>query len=54
VKLERIRIVEINTPEGNVVQRTDITPAQKHILSRLKVPEPKKIREIILKSKVRA
>jgi len=53
-QLERIRIVEINTPEGNVVQRTDITPAQKHILSRLKVPEPKKIREIILKSKVRA
>ena len=53
-QLERIRIVEINTPEGNVVQRTDITPAQKHILSRLKVPEPKKIREISLKTRVRA
>jgi hypothetical protein len=53
-QLERIRIVEIDAPEGEIVQRTDITPAQKHILSRLKVPEPKKIREIILKSKVRA
>ena len=52
--LERIRIVDINTPEGKVVQRTDITPAQKHILPRLKVPEPKKTREISLRSKARA
>ena len=52
--LERIRIVEINTPEGKVVQRTDITPAHKHILSRLKVPEPKETRETSLRSKARA
>ena len=53
-QLERIRIVEINTPEGKIVQRTDITPAQKHILSRLKVSEPNRIREISLRSKARA
>jgi transposase len=40
--------------EGKIVQRTDITPAQKHILPRLKVPEPKKTREISLRSKARA
>jgi len=53
-QLERIRIVEIDAPEGEIVQRTDITPAQKHILLRLKVPEPKKTREISLNSKARA
>ncbi len=53
-QLARIRVVEIDTPEGKIVQRTDITPAQKHILSRLGVPEPKKIREISLKNRVRA
>ena len=53
-QLERIRIVEINTPEGEIAQRTDITPAQKRILSSLGVPEPKKIREIRLKNRVRA
>ena len=53
-QLERIRIVEVDAPEGKIVQRTNIAPAQKHILSRLGVAEPKKIREIILKSKVRA
>ncbi len=30
---ERIRIVEIDAPEGKIVQRTDITPAQKRIFS---------------------
>jgi hypothetical protein len=54
VKLERIRIVEINAPEGKVLQNTDIAPAQKHILSHLTVPKPKKTREISLKSKARA
>ena len=53
-QLERIRIVEIDAPEGEIAQRTDITPAQKHILSSLGVPEPKKIREIRLKNRVRA
>ena len=53
-QLERIRIVEINTPEGEIAQRTDITPAQKRVLSSLGVPEPKKIREIRLKNRVRA
>lgn len=54
IQLERIRIVEIDAPEGKIAQRTDITPAQKHILSSLGVPKPKKIREIRLENRVRA
>jgi len=53
-QLERTRIVEIDAPEGKIAQRTDITPAQKHILSSPGVPEPKKIRKIRLKNRVRA
>ena len=50
-QLERIRIVEIETPDGRVVQRTEISPAQRGILTSLDIPEPKRIHEIALKTK---
>jgi hypothetical protein len=53
-QLERIRIVEMDTPDGRVVQRTEINPAQKTILSRLGLGQPKKIHEISLKTKANA
>ncbi|MEA4882959.1 MAG: transposase [Clostridia bacterium] len=50
-QLERMRIVEIESSDGRVVQRTEITPAQKAILSRLAIGAPKKTHEIMLKTK---
>ncbi len=53
-QLDLIRIVEIDTPEGKIVQRTDITPGRKRIFSRLGVAQPKKIHEISFKNRDRA
>ncbi|MEA4883774.1 MAG: hypothetical protein VB144_09000 [Clostridia bacterium] len=53
-QLERIRIVEIGTPDGQVIQRTEISAAQKAILTCLEVSEPKRIHEISLRTRPNA
>ena len=50
-QLDRIRIVEIESSDGRVAQRTEITPAQKGILTALGIEEPKRIHGIVLKTK---
>jgi len=53
-QLDLIRIVEIDTPEGKIAQRTDITPAQKQIFSYLRLAQQKKTHEIRFKNRGRA
>lgn len=50
-QLDRMRIVEIESSDGRMIQRTEITPAQKGTLAHLGIAEPKRIHEITLKTK---
>jgi hypothetical protein len=44
-ELERLHLVVLRTPEGTIAQRSELTARHKHILSRLRLPEPPRFRE---------
>ena len=48
-ELDDMHLIEYESIDGNVWQRTELTEAQKTILSLLKLPEPPKIWEITLR-----
>ena len=39
-ELDRMHLITLSTPDGNVAQRTALTAQQKCILTALKLPEP--------------
>ena len=45
-ELERLHLVTMVTSEGTVSQRSDLTPAQRAILSALKVSEPPRFYDV--------
>ena len=47
-ELEDMHLIEYESSDGKVFQRTEITEGQKRILSLLKIPEPAKILDISL------
>jgi hypothetical protein len=44
-ELERLHLVVLRTPEGTITQRSELTTRHKHILGRLRLPEPPRFRE---------
>ncbi len=47
-ELDRMHLVTLATPGGQVAQRTATTPAQKTILAALELPEPPKFLDFTL------
>ena len=47
-ELEDMHLIEYESSDGKVFQRTELTASQKRILSLLKIPEPAKILDISL------
>ncbi len=48
-ELEDLHLIEYKTPDGIVLQRTELTQKQKNILFLLKLPEPARIQDISLR-----
>ena len=46
--LEDMHLIEYESPDGKVYQRTELTESQKRIILLLKIPEPAKILDISL------
>jgi hypothetical protein len=51
-QMQRLRIVEIESADGRVIQRTELTAAHRDILNKLELEEPRRIHEFTLNNRL--